>query len=292
MHRSTSRAIALGARIRNARESRKLSQRKLARQLGVSDSLLSRSETGSRFLARDEVELILNALEVVGPERDEILDLAADTSGSPLHVIDVPQERIQLACLIDIEGMAAEIVNWSPQLVPGLLQVPGYTRSIMERARKPRNEIDARVALRVGRSAVLTRDDPVRYTAVIGEGVLSQRFGDPEVMREQLSHLLKMGAEPHVDLRVMPSATDWHPGHDGQFSLLIDDAAVSYVHFENNVSCLFVQEEDVVARYRGWVPRLLETALSREESASLITRHLDGLEGAHGGSVEEVEQER
>ncbi|MBY8854809.1 DUF5753 domain-containing protein, partial [Saccharothrix sp. MB29] len=61
----------------------------------------------------------------------------------------------------------------------------------------------------------LPRHDPVRYTAVIGEGVLSQRFGDPEVMREQLSHLLKMGAEPHVDLRVMPSATDWHPGHVG-----------------------------------------------------------------------------
>ncbi|MBY8853756.1 DUF5753 domain-containing protein, partial [Saccharothrix sp. MB29] len=51
----------------------------------------------------------------------------------------VPQERIQLACLIDIEGMAAEIVNWSPQLVPGLLQVPGYTRSIMERAQVARH---------------------------------------------------------------------------------------------------------------------------------------------------------
>ncbi|MGM1057870.1 helix-turn-helix domain-containing protein [Saccharothrix sp. Mg75] len=292
MHRNTSRAIALGALLRNARESRGISQRRLAQQLGVSDSLLSRTETGSRFLARDEAELILKALNAGGAERDEILDLAADTSGSPLHVIDVPNERIQLACLIDIEGMAREIVNWSPQLVPGLLQVAGYARSIMEDAGRRADEVEALVALRVGRSDVLTGATPVRYTAVIGEGVLRQRFGGPGVMREQLSHLLRMAERPNVHLHVMPSDTSWHLGHDGQFSLLVNDAAASYVHFENTAGCLFVQEEDVVARYRDGLPRLVEVALGEEETASLITRHLDDLEGAHGGSVEEVAQER
>ncbi|MFD1145718.1 helix-turn-helix domain-containing protein [Saccharothrix hoggarensis] len=271
MNRNTSKAIALGARLRNVREANNLSQRALGRKIGVVHSLLSRNESGQRVPTRAEVIRILEPLDIPDRVREEILGMTEDTAGSPLEVIELPERRVQIAALVELEQMAHEIVSWSPLIVPGLLQVSAYTRSIMEAARIPEEEIATRVAVRMGRRDVLTRRNPVRFTALIGEAVLLQTVGGPAVMAEQLDHLLMMSAHENVDLRIVPFATGWHPGLDGPFHVLKCNGT-SFVHLENRISSVFVQEPEVVAGFEASVPRLLEVAMDQERSFEFIAK--------------------
>ncbi|QQQ77616.1 helix-turn-helix domain-containing protein [Saccharothrix sp. 6-C] len=273
MNRNTSKSIALGARLRNARTTNKLSQRALAKKIGVVHSLLSRNESGQRVPTRAEVIRILDPLIIPDRDREEILEMTEDPSGSPLAVIELPERRAQIAALVEVEQMAHEVVSWSPLIIPGLLQVSSYTRSIMEAAGIPEGEVATRVAVRMGRRDVLTRRNPVRFTALIGEAVLKQTIGGREVMTEQFDHLLMMSAHENVDLRIVPSASGWHPGLNGAFHLLKCNGT-SFVHLENSISSVFVQEPEVVAGFEASVPRLLEVAMSPEQSFELIAEEV------------------
>jgi transcriptional regulator with XRE-family HTH domain len=278
MNRNTSKSIALGARLRNVREANKLSQRALAKKIGVVHSLLSRNESGQRVPTRAEVIRILEPLDITDREREEILAMTEDPSGSPLAVIDLPARRAQIAALIEVEQMAKEVVTWSPLIIPGLLQVSAYTRSIMESARIPDGEIATRVAVRMGRRDILTRRNPVRYTALIGEAVLRQTFGSREVMAEQFDHLLMMSAHENVDLRVVPTATGYHSGLCGAFTLLKCDGT-SFAHLENLVSSVFVQDAEAVASYEGCVPGLTGIAMTPEQSFEFIAKEVQRTTG-------------
>ncbi|MGW4110045.1 helix-turn-helix domain-containing protein [Actinosynnema sp. NPDC004786] len=273
MNRNTSKAIALGARLRNARKANNLSQRALAKKIGIVHSLLSRNENGLRVPTRTEVIRILEPLHISERDREEILAMTDDPSGSPLAVIQMPERRVQIAALVEVEQMAREVVSWSPLLVPGLLQVSSYTRTIMEAARIPDEEVATRVAVRMGRRDILTRRNPVHYTALIGESVLSQNFGGSAVMAEQFDHLLMMSAHENVDLRIVPTTTGWHPGLCGSFLLLKCDGT-SFAHLENAVSSVFVQEPEAVAAFEACVPELLKVAMSPEQSFEIIAKEV------------------
>lgn len=272
MVRNTPKAMALGTRLRAAREAKNLSQRTLAKQLGIDNSVLSRHETGERPPGPEEVAGILAVLGVNGAERDEIIDLARDPSGTTWLAVSLPEQRVQLAALLDFEQLAATIIDVAPLVVPGLLQTSNYTRAIMRTGNTVAdNEVETRVAVRMGRRDVLTRDKaPVQFTALIGEGALRQMVGGPEVMAAQLQFLLKMGALPNVDIRAVPFATSWHPGLDGPFTLLTIDKTTSVVHLENRRSGLFLQEQEDVAAYKEAVDEVLHVAMSTEQTAALI----------------------
>ncbi|MFE2751171.1 helix-turn-helix domain-containing protein [Actinosynnema sp. NPDC059335] len=278
MNRNTSKAIALGARLRNARKANNLSQRALAKKIGIVHSLLSRNENGLRVPTRTEVIRILEPLHISERDREEILAMTDDPSGSPLAVIELPERRVQLAALVEVEQMAREVVSWAPLIIPGLLQVSSYTRTIMEAARIPDEEVATRVAVRMGRRDILTRRNPVRYTALIGEAVLSQRIGTREVMAEQFDHLLMMSAHENVDLRIVPTAIGWHRGLGGAFMLLKCDGT-AFAHLENPVSSVFVQEPATVAGFEACVPELLKVAMSPEQSFELIAKEVQRTTG-------------
>src|SRR3954467_6993509 len=123
MIRNTPKAMALGAKLRTAREAAGLSQRALAKQLRVDQSVVSRNESGERAPNQEEVAAILDATGVTGVERDEIIESARDTSGSPWQGTDLPEQPVQLAALLDVEQMTTDYVEWSPLIIPGLLQV-------------------------------------------------------------------------------------------------------------------------------------------------------------------------
>ena len=273
MNRNTPKAIALGARLRNARQSNRLSQRALAEKIGVAHSLLSRNESGQRVPTRTEVIRILQPLEIPDREREEILEMTEDPSGSPLAVIELPERRAQIAALVEIEQMAQEVVSWSPLIIPGLLQVSSYSRKIMEDGRVPDAEIATRLAVRMGRRDILTRRNPVRYTALIGEQVLNQTIGGTAVMAEQFDHLLMMSAHENIDLRLVPTATGWHAGLGGAFQLIKCDGT-SFVHLENQVSAVVVQDSQAVAGFEETVPELLEIAMSAERSFEVIAKEV------------------
>lgn len=292
MIRNTPKAMALGAKLRTAREAAGLSQRTLAKQLRINQAVVSRNESGDRVPSQAEVAAILDATGVTGVERDETIESARDTSGSPWQGTDLPEQPVQLAALLDVEQMTTDYVEWSPLIIPGLLQVSSYARAIMRAARVPDAEVGTRVAVRMGRKDILTRRNPTRCTALIGETALRQMIGGPEVVAEQLDYLVSLSDRPNIEIRVVTTDTNWHPGLYGPFVLLTMDGGKSVVHLENARSAVFVPDEDDVAAYQAAVLELKGIALSPEQSTGLIRSEAERIARIDDSAVEEVDQER
>ncbi|WP_367128350.1 helix-turn-helix domain-containing protein [Saccharothrix sp. HUAS TT1] len=285
MVRSTPKAMALGAMIKAARErvSPRLSQRALEKRLGLGVGQVSRIESGERPPDPELTDTILTALGVTGPDRDRALALAqddpgADGGGSAWLAVGIPAQRDQLDALLQIEQQSIQITEVSPLVVPGLLQVGSYTRSIMRSGGVPESSIETRVAIRMGRRDVLTRANPVRFTAFVGDQVLRQQFGGPDVMREQLEHLLKMAALPNVDLRFFDLDQHWHAGHAGAFTVLQLTNSKSVIHLEFQASGLFVEQPEQVEAFTSAVEKVTEVSASADQTSALITdalRHIE-----------------
>lgn len=72
----------------------------------------------------------------------------------------------------------------------------------------------------MARQEVLSRDRPPELRALINESALDQPVGGPEVMREQLAHLIALSHRRNVILRVAARSVGAHIGLDGSFAIL------------------------------------------------------------------------
>lgn len=80
--------------------------------------------------------------------------------------------------------------TWQPALIPGLLQTPEYARAILTSWRLNTDEdIEAKLAARTGRQAILDSDDPPDLCALLDESVLRRCIGSAAIMAGQLEHL-------------------------------------------------------------------------------------------------------
>lgn len=289
----TPRARALAGELRASRKNAELTGRELGRKLGLSHSVVSHWETGRRIPTQVEVASVLTATGVVGAEKDRVLDLArhaAEPNWLTAGSTGIPH---QMAGAIECERSARAITEWAATGLPGLLQTPEYTRSIMLASGLRAPEVDDRVMLRFGRREILTRRDPVEFEALIGEAALRDAIGDAVVMRAQLCFLLEMAARPNVRIRVMPSRSGWHPGHSGPFILYDFPHYRPVLYFEHYSSGAFVPDDYDVGKYRTAIDTMRGVAMSPEDSAAFIAgiveEHRDDVAGDAGTEVAQVE---
>ncbi len=275
---TTPKARALGAELRKAREAAGYSVRKFAEIMEISHATISRWETGQRSPTPEDVAAYLANAGVSAETRQQLVDLARDADGAHWLSVGMPEQHRQLAGLLEVERTATRITTVSTLLVPGLLQTGDYARAIMHAADVPANEIDTRVAVRIGRREAITRRSPARLEAFIAEPVLYAEIGGPAVMVDQLYALLEHAKRSNVEIRVIPMRTDWHPGLDGPFSLVETTDRAPVVHLENRISGLFLHAPDEVEVYQAAVDRVKKTAMSAEESVTLIAEAINGKE--------------
>src|SRR5512146_2846121 len=87
------------------------------------------------------------------------------------------------------EKKATDLCIFEHSLVPGIFQTERYAQAILETLPSTREAtIRERVAGRLARQAILTREDPPppRVWALLDEAALRRRVGDASVMHEQL----------------------------------------------------------------------------------------------------------
>lgn len=268
---STTKSRALGGELRKARTSvAGLTVRGLAKQLGISHASVSRWETGVKVPLPEEVATYLTQVGASADLREKLIEMSRDADGSPWLSVGMPEQQLQLSALLEIERTALRITSVCPLLVPGLFQTSDYARAIMVGAGVPADEIETRVAVRIGRRESITRKrNPTRLVAFIGEHVLQQNIGGPDVMADQLDALLEYAELSNVEIRVIPTRSEWHAGLEGPFSYHEFDGRGPVVHIENRVSGLFLQDDEVQA-YESSLPRVQEIAMSPADSAGLI----------------------
>lgn len=260
------RARFLGAELRAVREREKVGVRQLAKRLGMGHAKISLWENGKKIPTTEDVAGFLGALGVGGDERDELLEKTRQAAQKTWIATGLPAIAQQLSALMEFERTATAIVHWNPLLIPGILQIGDYARAIM--GDDP--HADTRVAMRLGRRDVLTRRNPLDYTALIGEGALRQPIAAPDIMADQLRQVIDTAGRSNVTVRVVPSATGWHPGLLGPISTLRFPRGKPIVHLENHHATAFLFEDDHIAGFEDAMERISELAMTPEESVAMI----------------------
>jgi transcriptional regulator with XRE-family HTH domain len=272
-HSPTVRGRKLGTELRRLREDAGLSADEAADQLGEG---WSRYKVGRIEKAKTKA----TKANVVA-----MLDLYGD-GGNRAALIELQKNSFRRGWWVDysdvfrgsyvaLEDDAARIDEWSPQVIPGLLQTDEYAREVI-RAGWPGDEggVQRRVQARMTRKALLGRTDPPapELTAILDEGALRRPIGGRDVMRAQLHALLDAGRRPNVTIRVLPFEAGTHAGLDGPFIVLgfPEDIAPDVAYVGTRIGDGYAESAEVVRRIKVDFENLEAAALSPEGSAEYI----------------------
>lgn len=178
----------------------------------------------------------------------------------------------------DFEVEASLMRTYQCQVVPGLLQTPRYSEAVFRGGRAySDDEIRRNVDARIQRQHVLGRHQAPRFWAVIDEAALRRRLDDPQIMKEQLQHLLDMATRRNVDIQVLPFDAGMHAGLSGSFVLLDfpDPADPCIAYSESATASLFVQDPDDVQRYVTIFSHLNSAALQASRTTQFIQQIME-----------------
>lgn len=196
----------LGAELRRARELAGLSGRQLAQRIGISQSKVSRAESGSALLSLPEVAAWAAATgashELAGllSALTEAVYTEVHNWGSLLEERPHIQGDIQ-----DLENRARRVLTFSPSLVPGILQTAEYARRVFTMFQPPylEQEIPEVLAARLDRQLALFAGRQ-RFEFLITEAALRWRPGPPALLLAQLDRVTSLSTLENVSVGVIP----------------------------------------------------------------------------------------
>ncbi|WP_370012261.1 helix-turn-helix transcriptional regulator [Nocardiopsis sp. LDBS0036] len=251
--------LRFGKLLRKLRGQAGLTQQELASLAMVSQSTVSDLERGKKGTRRDPVVRLDKALTARGMLVD-----AWDAVFSGVGVTAYFRE------VAEAEQMALKIRDYSYGLVPGLFQVEEYVRAISELSNPEATTeaIDQIVKARKYRQQILDRPHPPTITVLLDEVVLLRRFRKPEVMKEQIDHLIDQSHRPRVNLQIVPIATEGHPGLFGSFRLIDVPDSSTFAYIESQRTGVSLKQPDVVASYDRIFAELRSAALPVPSSRS------------------------
>jgi transcriptional regulator with XRE-family HTH domain len=275
------RARQLAAELRRLRDAATLTGEETAGRLGWSPSKISRIETGQTAPSPADLRRLLDLYEVSGTQRGR-LELLGQSAGQR-GWWDAYSDTLgpEYTALIALEAEAESVRWYSPMLMPGLLQTEQYARDVISSGLliAPPGEIERRVQVKMNRQRVLARDKPLSLDVVLDEAAALRMVGGGEVMREQLTRLVTLTAQPNITVQVLPLSVGAHPATTGEFTILgfPDLIAPDVVYLENMTSDLYVERETEVYRYGMAFDRLRALAVSAEKSAEFLAGAADSI---------------
>jgi transcriptional regulator with XRE-family HTH domain len=269
----TALRILLGAQLRRLREARRFSLEEAGYVIRASHSKISRLETGRvGFKDRDIADLLTFYGVTDEQEREELRSLAAraNAPGWWSNYSDVVPTWFEE--YIGLEEAASQIRAYEVQFVPGLLQTEDYARGVTMLSYSNPKEINRRVALRMARQYILSRETPPKIWAVLDEAVLRRPIGGQAAMRMQLRHLIELSQRPNVSIQVIPFHAGGHSAAGGPFSLLrfAEYDLSDIVYLEQLSTAQYLDKQDVVDRYLAVMERLCLQAQTPATSAKTL----------------------
>ncbi|MEU3913566.1 MULTISPECIES: helix-turn-helix transcriptional regulator [unclassified Streptomyces] len=272
----------LGSELRRLRETSGMTTQQVAEHLLISQPKISLLENGRRLVKPRDVRDLCR-LYGVEDQRivDRLMQLARESGqqGWWNSYGDVPY-----GAYIGLEAAAAAIRLYEPLVIPGLLQTPAYARAVIAGTipHITAEQAAARLHVRLRRQDRLSAPRaPLRLWAVLDESALRRVVGSRVVMCEQLDHLNRLGAQPHITVQVLPHDAGAHPGVLGQFALLefSDATDVSVVYLERFTSDLYLEKQSDVLLYREMYAHLQAQALSPDSTRRLISEAVEAYAG-------------
>ncbi|MEV0270978.1 helix-turn-helix transcriptional regulator [Hamadaea sp. NPDC050747] len=215
LHGPTIARRRLSQALRAARDDTGRTQEQAADALDWSISKMIRIENGKTKPTVTDVKALLQLYGVTEARLvDEFIDLARATRQRSWWMEYRDRLPGGYADYVALESDASHLSFFQPLFVPGLLQTAAYARAILrttaiEGLSPEDQEVRAEVR-RLRQTNILAGPKPPRIDAIIDESVLLRVAGSASVMREQLEHLVELGRDPRIHVRVLPFEAGIH----------------------------------------------------------------------------------
>ncbi|MFJ3578105.1 helix-turn-helix domain-containing protein [Streptomyces rubiginosohelvolus] len=244
---------------------RGLTQTELAKMVRTSRSTVSRLEASSGHIPPDIPRRLDEVFETDGLFNRLYEEI--ESQGFPAH------SRRRLA----LESKALTIREWSPTVVPGLLQTASYAYALLREGlpRASEAEIQNKVRQRMDRQELWRGASPPDLSVVVCESVIRRRVGSEDTMRKQLSALLNFAEKRTSLLQVLPLDAGTHSLMDGSLSILGMPGEGMIAYTEGVRSGSIIDEPTEVRALARSYDVLSASALSRERSARMIKCQLE-----------------
>ncbi|MEU8462770.1 helix-turn-helix transcriptional regulator [Streptomyces sp. NPDC029003] len=270
----TARQLRFAAELRRMRERAGLTSAEAAGLLGIKPNQVSNMEAARFGVSPERVRSLAGHYGCTDPELvDALIAMAgARKVGQWWEEYRdlLPDGWLDLA---ELEHHALTLRDAISMHVPGLLQTPEHAREIFRQAVPELSppEIEHRVSFRVKRQAVLHRDTPTPYLALIHEAALRIAVGGPTVAAAQLKHLLAMSEHDHVTIRAIPFSAGAFPGSGQSFSYARGPLpALDTVQLDQSHGVVFLDAEPQLAKYRMLLDRIEAVSLPPARSRDLM----------------------
>lgn len=177
----------------------------MAADLGWSQPKISRTESGLNIPPVADIERWLDYCGASEQQKQEVLKLATEVATEVVTNRELnrgghaAQQRLRIKHDVD-----ADVIRvYQPEVVPGLLQIPEYTRRLllMIDAATPETVAES-VAARIERQAILYDESKI-IEAVIAETALAWQPWPASVAREQLDRLHTLSSRSNVRIGIV-----------------------------------------------------------------------------------------
>jgi transcriptional regulator with XRE-family HTH domain len=267
--------ILLGAQLRRLREAANISREDAGYHIRASGSKISRMELGRvSFKERDVTDLLeLYGVTNAG-ERDKLVQLCHEANAPAWWQKYQDVVPDWFAVYVGLEEAAQLIRIYEVQFVPGLLQTEDYARAVVQQGAPGLDpaEVERRVAVRMGRQQLLTKDNPPKMWAIVDEAALRRPMGGREVLIAQIERLMDAVSEPYVTLQIMPFRYGGHAAEGGAFTIMRFPEAdlPDMVYMEYLTGALYLDKPDEVERYAAVMERLSVAGTSPDKTRELL----------------------
>jgi len=265
----------LGDELKTLREQAKLRLEEVATQLMISNSKLSRLETGQGIPQPRDVRDLINLYQVNGTHLAEQLMRWTREGRRQGWWKDYPHGvGEQLDAYLALES-GASVMRSFTTVLPGLLQTEDYARALLRELlpRHPDQEVDQLVQIRLRRKEVLLRaEEPVRLLAVVDESALRRVVGSTDIMCHQLEMLIELSRLPNVVVQVFPFEAGANEAITGMFNIFqfADDIDRDVVTVESHLGHRYLEQESQVLLHLRIFDSVSHRSLEPPASRDLI----------------------
>lgn len=273
----------LGRALREAREGVGFTLEQAAREMEMSKTALIRLEKGHNEKVRvRDVEGFGRLYELDDADIEDLKDLAQQTATKSWWNETRRVFRGGFRTYLALESAASRLYFYQSSIVPGLLQSVDYARAVEKPyfSQDTPEAIERRIALRMRRSAILTRrTSPVSTEFLVHESALHTRVGSKSIMAAQLRHIADLGTLPNVAIRVLPFGAGFpgrwspvlpyiildFPQHNREYR---DEPPVIYT--ETTTGSMFFESASDVDIYREIHETLRSATLDEQRTRDLL----------------------
>lgn len=250
-----------------------------------SPSTMNRYEAGEVLANWGTVRTLLDFYAATKEEWERAARLWEDARVEPRSVrlpSVVPKAFRKLVNAEQREAVRERAV--APYAIPGLLQTQRYAHALevaAHRFYKPETRQQDVIAARMRRQKPLGGPDPLAVHALIDEAVVRRQVGGPDVMREQLAHLLVVAEKPHITVQALPFDAGAYGTMNGS-CIIVDYPEPEDppgVYLEYPAGGAWVEDPDDVKRFTTMFDDVAELALSPSDTTDLIHAQIRALKG-------------